>query len=223
MTTLVGIVSKKDEPAVVLGADRAETWQHEESKFMCPMRKILVDDDRKYAFAMTGVRDGLYEDFALDIIRGKIDLQKKLERGYLPELHKMNSQRVDYVNFEEKHENNLIVASRVKEPSLYQVWPLGRVIKIPLWKVRGPEEVKMYLETHDFRLFELEVEEVVKRVLDALEIANQNTIMRGYDLAVISKSGIDYYGDFMQNAFDKAKAEIFEKVLRQVRNKKKGK
>ncbi|MDP2946963.1 MAG: hypothetical protein Q8N88_02515 [Nanoarchaeota archaeon] len=153
---------------------------------------------------MTGIRDALYERFAIDLMDGKINFKQRLKKWDFPEVRQMNLQRAEYKKLEGT-ENTLLIASRINEPELFKVYPFGKIERVGRWAVLGPDEVRLHIDTHDFRMFELTASETAERVLRTLEVANQNEIIRGYDLAVVRRSGILYFGDYIQREMEKAR------------------
>ena len=96
MTTVFGLKHPELEIAVLV-ADRQATeidTQTGSPVGKVLMRKLWIGENGDYCFGLVGNRDGHTEEFIQKMVKGKIDVEKILKKGYFPELRNLNIKRM---------------------------------------------------------------------------------------------------------------------------------
>ena len=101
MTTLVGIVAKKNGPSVVMASDLSGTmrsWENRGEMFVKKettkeTQKIHIDKKGELAVSVCGIADENCYDFIYSLKEGDIDFRKSIEEGFFDELVNLNLNR----------------------------------------------------------------------------------------------------------------------------------
>ena len=227
MTTLVGIVAKKLTPGVVLASDLTgtrEEWTPQGDVAYRKLtkgtaQKIHVSRSRNFAVCMTGVADAHYNQFLYDLIEEHIDVRPSLEKGHFEELFQLNLRRFGGRTWDSKNQNSLLIASRYDEkPLLYTCWPLGRVEERNVTSIgSGSDHALEHLMNQKYlSVNQIGLEEAATLADRSLECAAADIYTGGFDMVVITPSGIVEYGKTIENHMAAAKKEVMQTIGREV-------
>lgn len=218
MTTVIGMAHEKAEMAI-LCADRQGTIGDGRNQRIPVLkdlggRKLQVSKDGQFAFAHSGLRDKMLEEFALKMAEGEVDFRKIIEQGYFSDLRELNLARLG------KHVPNLddlsgflLITRFDNKPCLYTCFPFGAVEQRNLTYIgsgsRKVEEyftaiatlqqARDYLKKDDDKIADREV--MIRLGLEALRYAqNKDPYSSGLDLVIATPSGIvDHFNDLQED------------------------
>lgn len=217
MTTVMGITHPNVD-RVALVADRQSTAIDQagipRGKYLG--RKLWADPNGDFALGHSGQRDSALNDFVGAMLEGKYDIERIVERGYFPELRRLNVKRMG------RHIPNLgdmsgiILATRFEGiPRLYSCFPLGAVEERKVWTAigSGDQKVAEYMETLRIQgeaknylpSDEVQTDDVLRAGLEAVNRAqSQDLYSSGLDLLVCTPEGIkDHRTDLDDNFGEK--------------------
>ena len=225
MTTLIGLVTKKDETGVILASDLTTTHESWETKgdvavrkqSQTESRKIHVSDDKNLAVSMAGLRDTNYTEFLYDLIHGKIDFQKSIKRGSFKELLDLNLSRFNGGTWQNQYTNSLLIATNYGgEPKLWTCFPLGRIEeRIHTSVGSGSEDALNYInrQTADnLSSREIDIPRGIYLVTAALHAASADLYTRGLDIVVLTKTKTYEFGDEIKTTLESAKRQTVDSI-----------
>jgi hypothetical protein len=230
MTTLVGLVARKGDPAVVLASDLTgtrESWQQRgditiRKQTQMELQKINVDKNRQLAASTTGPIDLPLSEFFYDLLQGNLDFYKALKRGRLDELARLNIGRFEGRLWNPEHINSMLVAIRYsdnKDPELYTCWPLGRVEERPLLTAigSGSDYALDYLvnELAGVVSRDLSLNHAIDLASEAIDRASTDVYTGGLDLVIVRKNGIYEYGPKIKDSITSGKRNSLEEAKKE--------
>jgi 20S proteasome alpha/beta subunit len=208
MTTIFGIKTPK---AAVLVADRQTTSSNVETgmpqeKFL--RRKLWVSEDQNYCVGHFGLIDRVTSEFIHELTNGKYDMRRITEKGYFPQLRKLNTKRMGNKLPDLQTMSGLILATRFdKNPRLFSCFPLGSVEERE-WTTAGSGDkkineymaaMKILAEAKDYQIdgHETDVKDLVQFGLESVRRSqSQDIYSHGLDMLVCLPEEIrDHYAE----------------------------
>lgn len=224
MTTVFGIRDPRVE-AGVLVADRQTTSLDNQTgipngKYLG--RKLWTSKDGFYCFGHSGKKDDKIEEFTQELSGGKFDVKKITDKGYFPELRKLNIQRMGRKLPDIQQMSGIILLTRFdKNPRLYTCFPLGNVEE-RIWTCAGSGDQKIteYMqalqiisEARDYAEndFKPEIKDVIRIGLESVRRSqSQDLYSHGLDMLICTpKEIIDHYENL---------GDDFGKKLKKIQN-----
>jgi 20S proteasome alpha/beta subunit len=225
MTTIVGICTGKGKKAIVLASDLAgtqEEWKptgadiavREQTRI--PSQKIYVSDDRNVAIGMSGVFDGRYALFLTEILKGRIDLKKVVDKRMFKQLLQLNLSRFDGKYWQPENQNNILFATRYEgKPRLFGAYPLGAVEEERFGTSvgSGAKYAVAYLRSLGILSPEyLSTEKAVVEARNALKEASKDIHTTGLDLVVVSEDEMFEFGDLIKRSVDETETRCIKRI-----------
>src|SRR3989344_960972 len=230
MTTLIGMVSDRKEPVVVLGSDLSGTsysWKSEgdmayRKQERDESQKIYADDKGEVVISTTGLIDGHYQKFLLDILRGKIDVRKAVESGSFKEALDMHLNRLGGFMPDQNRQNSFLIATRFDDkPKLHTCYPLGKVEERYWTSIGSGSE---YSLDHIRKSGKMDggayLDEAIDLVVGGLHAASLDIYTSGLDLVVIKPNGINQFGDKIRISLEEAKRNTIESIKKEFQTSK---
>lgn len=226
MTTIIGIKANrgsKKNRGVVFGSDLKATrtkWNpqgdvayKEQTTSMNP--KIYGAKSKDFAIGVAGIYDKPYGNFFADVLKGKLDIEKRLNEGFFPEFKELNLSRWDGTYPSTTDFNDFLIASRFNnKPELYHCFPMGKIIKISAYDAIGSGAT--YATDELIRLNAPIPNITLKRGIDlfteALGEADRDIYTGGLDLAIVRPDIIQYFGKQINKKIEKAKKDAIRDV-----------
>lgn len=227
MTTLVGIVAEDSKIGVILASDVSRTQVSWVTKGDFAYRqqktsegqKIYVDDRREVALSMCGVYDQNYIDFLSGVLKGDIDIRRRVASGHFPEFEELNIVRWggQVPNLDQM--NSLLMATRFDgDPKLWTCWPMGKIEEKKWTSIGSGSSYALNYVQSQAKLIPsyLSLADGVDLAASSLNEASQDIYTGGLDLVVVTPKLIQNYGGEMNEAMDIAKRKAIEKVKKSV-------
>lgn len=229
MTTVVGIESRKkgSKHGIVLASDLSGTrtdWRpvgdvayREQRRH--EMQKIYVDDDKRFAFCMSGVVDKPWIDFCSMLRLGKIKVEDRLKEGFFQEFKGLNEYRWEGKIPDNDLINNMLIASRFENTfGLYTCFPMGKV-EPRSWTYLGSGS-KYAFENLQKRVEDiphyLSLKDSLDLAVESLDSASQDIYTGGLDIVVVTRKGIQPFGELIREDLKGAKEESLRKMKREM-------
>ena len=226
MTTLIGLVSDRKEPVVVLGSDLSGTsysWKSEgdmayRKQERNESQKIYADDKGEVVISTTGIIDGHYQEFLLDVLREKINVKKAVESGFFKEVLDMHLNRWGGFIPDQNRQNSFLIATRFDDkPKLHTCYPLGKIEERYWTSIGSGSE---YSLDHIRKSGKMDrgvyLDEAIDLVVGGLHAASQDIHTSGLDLVVVKPNGIYQFGDDIRNSLEEAKRNTVESIKKKL-------
>ena len=230
MTTLIGIVSDRNEPAVVLASDLSGTsfsWTSEgdfayRKQKRYESQKIYVDDKGEVAISATGLIDSHYHHFLSDVLRGRIDIKKSVEEGDFKEVLDFHLKRWGGMVPNLDMTNSFLIETRFdNKPELYTCYPLGKIDGRYWTSIGSGSEYSLeYIGKSGKMNNRVTLDEAIDLVVDGLKAASQDVYTSGLDLVVIRPDGISQFGDKISRSLEESKRQTVDSIKRELQNTK---
>lgn len=221
MTTIFGL-RHPNVDAAVLVADRQTTSVDGRGipigKYIG--RKLWKSDDEQFCFGHVGNRNEETERLAEDLYSGKIDVEKIVNKGYFPELRKLNIKRMGRGFPDPNQMSGIILATRFsKDPKMYTCFPLGGVEQ-RVWTCAGSGEQKIHeymnaintlSEAREYigETSKMEIGDVIRIGLEAVRRAqSQDAYSHGLDMLICTPKGINDHRKNLEDDFKKKLKKI---------------
>jgi len=233
MTTIVGIKANSGIEGIVLGADRQLTHYDDAGEKITRKEQIgKITYGKNWIIGDVG---GVSNQFAvfLGTKRKKIGEQiynaiqryydnPKSRKPHFPEINEINT-LAKRNGAEDDCLHQFILAARYDQKfNIWQVDHFGNLKesqKEYLALGSGEDYVTKYINSISEKGFidydAITIPKAIDIAAKSLEIAEQDPNTSGLDLAVLTKRGAQYFGDFIQETMEKQKTRMVDHIKRQ--------
>jgi len=223
MTTLVGIVARKEKPGVVLASDISRTqtsWQAQgdvayRQQTRSEGQKIHISDDKRLAICMSGIFDQLYVNFLSGVLSGKVDVEKAIAEGKFDDLKQLNESRWGGRVPNNEEINGLLLAVRFGGmPKLYTCYPLGYIEEREWTSVGSGSGYALNHIVKQGKLIPhyLTVPEAIWLAKSSLDEAAQDIYTGGLDIAVVTPEDIEGFGELIRKNVSSIQNKTIEEI-----------
>ena len=224
MTTLLGIQFNEVNASILVGdrqTTKIDAGGMPNGKHLG--RKLWKDVEGNFCLGHAGNMDQETYDLIQRTITGEIDIKKVIEKGYFPELRRMNIKKMGKRVPDKSTLSGLLIATRFdNSPDLYTCFPLGEVGKRGWVSIGSGEDlVSNYIdslrvlseaESYLERSYTADVRDVIKTGLEAVRMAQSKDVYsHGLDLVVCLPDRIEDHHAELGDDFGKKLAKIQRK------------